>query len=105
MAIFGNEHRLVIVGAGFCGATIAYKVASELDLPVLVLDRRGHVGGNSHSKFDDETGIEYHQYGSHLFHTSNEGSGNSSRSFRLSTITGTACFRGTAARPIRSPSI
>ena len=40
MAIFGNEHRLVIVGAGFCGATIAYKVASELDLPVLVLDRR-----------------------------------------------------------------
>ena len=72
MAIFGNEHRLVIVGAGFCGATIAYKVASELDLPVLVLDRRGHVGGNSHSKFDDETGIEYHQYGSHLFHTSNE---------------------------------
>src|ERR1035438_3000476 len=72
MAIFGNDHRLVIVGAGFCGATIAYKVASELDLPVLVLDRRGHVGGNSYSKFDAETGIEYHQYGSHLFHTSNE---------------------------------
>ncbi len=72
MAIFGNDHRLVIVGAGFCGATIAFKVASELDLPVLVLDRRGHVGGNSYSKFDGETGIEYHQYGSHLFHNSNE---------------------------------
>ena len=72
MAIFGNAHRLVIVGSGFCGATIAYKVASELSLPVLVLERRGHIGGNAHSKFDSKTGIEYHEYGSHLFHTSNE---------------------------------
>jgi len=72
MTLNGNAHRLVVVGSGFCGATIAYKVASELALPVLVLERRRHTGGNAHSKFDGETGIEYHQYGSHLFHTSNE---------------------------------
>jgi UDP-galactopyranose mutase len=72
MTLYGNEHRLVVVGSGFCGATIAYKVASELGLPVLVLERRGHIGGNAYSKFDSDTGIEYHEYGSHLFHTSNE---------------------------------
>ncbi len=64
--------RLIVVGSGFCGATIAHKVATELALPVLVLERRSHVGGNSFSRVDGETGIEYHEYGSHLFHTSNE---------------------------------
>lgn len=64
--------RLIVVGSGFCGATIAHKVATELALPVLVLERRSHVGGNSFSRVDNETGIEYHEYGSHLFHTSNE---------------------------------
>jgi UDP-galactopyranose mutase len=66
------NHRLVVVGSGFCGATIAYKVANDLALPVLVLERRSHIGGNSYSRFDSETGIEFHEYGSHLFHTSNE---------------------------------
>ena len=72
MTILGNKHRLVVVGAGFTGATIAYKVASELALPVLVIERRSHIGGNAYSNKDDETGIECHKYGSHLFHTSNE---------------------------------
>ena len=72
MTISENNHRLVVVGSGFCGATIAYKVASELALPVLVIERRSHIGGNAYSKIDSETGIEYHEYGSHLFHTSSE---------------------------------
>ena len=67
-----KDYPLVVVGSGFFGATIAHKVANELDLPVLVIERRKHIGGNSHSKVDQETGIEYHPYGSHLFHTSNE---------------------------------
>ena len=33
---------------------------------------RPHVGGNSWSEKDGETGIEYHTYGSHLFHTNSE---------------------------------
>ena len=43
-----------------------------LNAPVAVLERRSHLGGNSHSELDRQTGIEYHRYGSHLFHTSNE---------------------------------
>jgi UDP-galactopyranose mutase len=63
---------LVIVGCGFFGATIAERAASELDLSVLVIERRPHIGGNAYSEIDPETGIEVHRYGPHLFHTSNE---------------------------------
>jgi len=63
---------LVVVGSGFYGLTIAREAAEKLGLDVLVLDKRSHIGGNAYSKFDAETGIEVHVYGSHLFHTSNE---------------------------------
>jgi UDP-galactopyranose mutase len=66
-----SDFRLIVVGSGFFGATVAHKAATELGLPVLVIERRPHVGGNSYSRIDRETGIEYHPYGSHLFHTSN----------------------------------
>ncbi len=63
---------LVVVGAGLFGLTIAERCANDLGLNVLVLDRRHHVGGNAYSAPEPETGIEVHQYGAHLFHTSNE---------------------------------
>ncbi len=63
---------LVIVGAGFFGLTVAERCAEELGLKVLVLDRRYHLGGNAYSEIDEETGIEVHKYGTHLFHTSNK---------------------------------
>jgi UDP-galactopyranose mutase len=63
---------LVVVGAGFFGLTIAERCATELDLKVLVLERRHHLGGNAYSEFDPETNVEVHKYGAHLFHTSNE---------------------------------
>ncbi|WP_017934816.1 UDP-galactopyranose mutase [Nocardioides sp. Iso805N] len=63
---------LVVVGSGFFGLTIAERCAAELDLKVLVIERRPHLGGNAYSEFDPETGIEVHKYGTHLFHTSNE---------------------------------
>ena len=62
---------LVVVGSGFFGLTVAERAANELDLKVLVLERRDHIGGNAYSAPDPETGIEVHVYGSHLFHTSN----------------------------------
>ncbi|MGH3322387.1 MAG: NAD(P)-binding protein, partial [Streptosporangiaceae bacterium] len=62
---------LVVVGSGFFGLTVAERCATELDLRVLVLDRRDHIGGNAYSEPEPETGIEMHRYGSHLFHTSN----------------------------------
>ena len=63
---------LVIVGSGFFGLTIAERAANDLGLKVLVLERRGHIGGNAYSEVEPETGIEFHRYGAHLFHTSNE---------------------------------
>ncbi len=63
---------LVVVGAGFFGLTIAERCASELDLRVLVMDRRHHIGGNAYSEPEPRTGIEVHKYGAHLFHTSNQ---------------------------------
>jgi len=63
---------LVIVGSGFFGLTIAEQAATELGLKVVVIDRRHHIGGNAYSETEEQTGIEVHRYGAHLFHTSNE---------------------------------
>jgi UDP-galactopyranose mutase len=62
---------LVIVGSGFFGLTVAERCARDLELRVLVIERRAHVGGNAYSEPEPETGIEIHRYGAHLFHTSN----------------------------------
>ena len=63
---------LVVVGSGFFGLTVAQQCAQNLGLNVVVIDRRAHLGGNAYSENDQETGIEVHRYGAHLFHTSNE---------------------------------
>jgi UDP-galactopyranose mutase len=65
-------YDLVVAGAGFTGLTIAEQVATRFGRRVLVLERRGHLGGNAHSAPDPDTGIEVHTYGAHLFHTSDE---------------------------------
>jgi UDP-galactopyranose mutase len=64
--------RLLVVGCGFYGAVVAERAASVLNIPVTIVDRRNHIGGNSWSEVDPQTGVEYHKYGSHIFHTSNE---------------------------------
>ena len=63
---------LVIVGAGFFGLTIANKAASD-GKSSLIIEKRSFIGGNAMSYIDQETSIEVHPYGSHLFHTSNPG--------------------------------
>ena len=62
--------KFFIIGAGIWGATLAERIATVLNQPVTVIDRRDHIGGNCHSSLDQETGIECHRYGSHIFHTS-----------------------------------
>ena len=64
--------KYLIVGAGFFGSVIAERIANDLGERVLVIDKRKHIGGNCYSEIDQETGIEYHKYGPHIFHTSNE---------------------------------
>ncbi|GEO94009.1 UDP-galactopyranose mutase [Kocuria turfanensis] len=63
---------LVVVGSGLFGLTVAERAANELDLNVAIIDRRSHIGGNAYTENEEQTGIEVHRYGAHLFHTSNE---------------------------------
>lgn len=58
----------LVVGAGIFGATVAERLANAGN-KVLVIDRREHLAGNIYSYTDEETGIEIHKYGSHIFHT------------------------------------
>ncbi len=66
------ESDFIVVGSGFYGLTLAERIATELELKVVVVERRSHIGGNAFSYIDNDSGIEIHKYGSHLFHTSNE---------------------------------
>ena len=67
-----QDAAIVVVGSGLYGLVVAHQVAEDLGLPVRVIERRDHVGGNAYSFADPDTGIEVHKYGSHIFHTSNE---------------------------------
>jgi UDP-galactopyranose mutase len=58
----------LIVGAGFAGSVLAERLAAELGLRVLVVERRSYVGGNAHDHYD-EAGILVHRHGPHIFHT------------------------------------
>lgn len=67
-----NIPKFVVVGSGFFGAVMAERISSILKDKVLVIEKRNHIGGNCYSEIDDETGIEYHKYGTHIFHTDNK---------------------------------
>ena len=66
------DYDVVIIGAGFFGATLAERLANDAQKRVLIIDRRSHLGGNSFSEKCIKTGIEVHRYGSHIFHTKNK---------------------------------
>jgi UDP-galactopyranose mutase len=61
----------LVVGAGFAGSVLAERLASQRNEKVLLIDRRRHVGGNAHDRFN-EAGLLIHQYGPHIFHTNSE---------------------------------
>jgi UDP-galactopyranose mutase len=58
----------LIVGAGFCGSTLAERLAREAGKQVLIVDRRSHIGGNAYDCYNDD-GLLIHRYGPHIFHT------------------------------------
>lgn len=66
-----EDADVIIVGAGFYGATIAERSA-KAGLNICLIDKRSHIGGNSYSEYEPKTGIEYHKYGTHIFHTNNK---------------------------------
>lgn len=61
----------LIIGAGFSGAVLARELA-DAGHYVTVVDKRDHIGGNAYDCLDKETGVYYHKYGPHLFHTNND---------------------------------
>jgi UDP-galactopyranose mutase len=61
---------ILVVGAGFAGATCARELA-DAGYRVLVIDRREHFAGNAFDEYDAH-GILVHRYGPHLFHTNAE---------------------------------
>ncbi len=63
------KYDYLIVGAGLYGCVFAEQM-SRYGKHCLVIDRRGHVGGNTHCEEID--GIQVHRYGAHIFHTSDE---------------------------------
>ena len=65
-----NKFDVLVVGAGFAGATIANKKAKQ-GKKVLLIDKRNHIGGNMFEKFDIN-GVRIHLYGPHIFHTNSK---------------------------------
>ena len=63
---------VAIVGAGFSGAVIARQLAETGRYQIELSEQRGHVAGNCHTARDDQTGVMVHEYGPHIFHTSNQ---------------------------------
>ena len=59
----------LIAGAGLFGAVFAYEAAKK-GKKCLVLDKRGHIGGNIYT--ENVEGINVHKYGAHIFHTSDK---------------------------------
>ena len=66
-----KDYKYIVAGAGIFGAIIAERLASRGE-NVLVVEKRDHIAGNIYSYTDEETGIEVHKYGSHIFHTEYE---------------------------------
>ena len=62
-------YDFLIVGSGFFGSICAYEL-NKKGHKVCVIDKRDHIGGNCYTSNRD--GINVHDYGPHIFHTSND---------------------------------
>lgn len=60
---------VIIIGAGFAGATVANVLANK-GKNVLIIDKRNHIGGNAYDYMEED--ILIHKYGPHIFHTNSK---------------------------------
>ncbi|MEI7813103.1 MAG: NAD(P)-binding protein, partial [Ignavibacteria bacterium] len=65
------KYDYLIVGAGFAGAVMAERIATQLNKKVILVEKRNHIGGNACDEFD-EHGILLHIHGPHIFHTNSK---------------------------------
>lgn len=63
------DYDYLIVGAGLFGSVMAF-LAKQTGKRCLVIDKRPHIAGNIYTR--EIEGIPVHEYGAHIFHTSNE---------------------------------
>ena len=66
-----DSYDAIIVGAGYAGAVCARRLAEICEMRVCVIERRPHIAGNAYDRFDD-AGVLIHEYGPHIYHTTNE---------------------------------
>lgn len=64
-----KEFDFLIVGAGLFGCVFAHEAAKK-GKRCLLIDRREHIAGNIYTK--EVEGIQVHEYGAHIFHTSDK---------------------------------
>lgn len=63
-----KKYDYVLVGSGLFAGVFAY-MANKNGKSCLVVEKRDHIGGNIYCS--EVEGIHVHQYGAHIFHTSN----------------------------------
>jgi len=63
--------KILVIGAGISGCTLAERYANIKNCEVTIIDKRDHIGGNCYDYYDD-AGIRISKYGAHLFHTKHE---------------------------------
>lgn len=64
----GKHFDYLVVGAGLFGSAFSHKM-TESGRTCLVIDQRDHVAGNIYTSLKRH--IHVHEYGAHIFHTSN----------------------------------
>lgn len=62
------RYDFCIVGAGPAGLILAERIANINNQKVLIIEKRNHIGGNLHDRYDVD-GILIHTYGPHFFRT------------------------------------
>ena len=62
-----KKNKILIIGAGITGITLAERFVSAGN-EVLLIEKRDHIGGNCYD-YKDKSGILVHKYGPHIFHT------------------------------------
>lgn len=60
------HYNYLIVGSGLYGAVFAHEMTKR-GKKCLVVEKRPHIAGNLYTR--EQSGIQVHQYGAHIFHT------------------------------------
>jgi len=64
-----KKYDYLVVGAGLFGAVFAYEM-KKAGKTCMVIDKRSHLAGNIYT--EKQKNIQVHQYGAHIFHTSDK---------------------------------